>query len=69
VWQIAPVTKQQVALVEAGDGVVEADEVADGEAGRDAGRRPPSSAVMTPSQSIYAIGVPSLGWPRSRRGG
>ena len=40
-----------------------------GEAGReahdalsppDAGRRPPSSAVMTASQSIHAIGVPSL---------
>jgi hypothetical protein len=59
----------QALPVKAGDGVAEADGVVGGEAGReahdavsppDAGRRPPSSAVMTASQSIHAIGVPSL---------
>src|ERR1700757_353556 len=60
----------QAALVEAGDGVAQADGVAGGEAGRDAddvlfpaggGQVPPlSSAAMTASQSVHAIGVPSL---------
>ncbi len=60
----------QAALVEAGDGVAQADGVAGGEAGRDAddalfdvpeeGRCPLSSAAMTASQSIHAIGVPLL---------
>ena len=59
----------QAMAVKARDGVAEADQVACGEAGRDAhdallpagaGSRPPWSAAMTASQSIHAIGVPSL---------
>jgi hypothetical protein len=59
----------EAALVEAGDGIAEADGVPGGEAGRDsqdafsppdAGRSPVPRAVTTASQLIQAIGVPSL---------